>query len=804
MEDQAHNIDPRYGNHHIAPTRHNMQDDTRPHLGSSYNSSEYTPRISSSSTPPQRHDELGLPDSTSYFGSTINIASNINGLAELPNFSPFPPLRNPGPNIPPTDEQKERVLEQAREAVLGCNDPEQQLTWAQDVLSYCEIAQQNEARLSRTQPARPRTPRVEHALKVDAMKIVNFLADQNHPKAQFMRGLWYEFGKFGYPLDKPESYHCYKRASERGYIRAWYRMGMQFESGNDPLTAIKYYRMASDAGDSAACYRLGMMTLLSQHGQQQNYEHGLQLIYTAAHTADDNAPQGVYVLGMLQAGELSQVKVPEQYLRRNIQEAKINLERAAFLGFAKAQVRMGAAYELAELNCDFDPALSLHYNALAARQGEVEAEMAISKWFLCGYEGLFEKNEELAFTYAQRAAVDGLPTAQFAVGYFYEVGIYVKMDLKEAKEWYRKAEENGNKDAVKRIEAVSRSKTISRKDHDNVSVARIRQQHGQYHHHERISTAPGMSVASPHLYMPDPSRLNLNPAPYPTESSGPQLQSNSFRPASAFGINPNLRAPSATGGPIQQDRYTPGVPPQRPYPSTAQDPYSRRVPSSGSGLSPYPQVAPGVQSSRHSPRLSPQPQPGPPYQGRPQHNQRPQQQQQRLGPPQHSHTLPASSGNHNLGFTAPVDAEGADRPDWHPHMSGSGEGPRPARQYQQGPPTQINRPPRTSSQPGGQQHPHGPQAPQLARPPQNIQPVNARPTKPAANSTPSPKPQSRPAQVSAASAASRPPGKGPKTFQEMGIPQQSDEKDCVSRTHPPICMRLTDPCQGCYVTTAVS
>lgn len=42
--------------------------------------------------------------------------------------------------------------------------------------------------------------------------------------------------------------------------------------------------------------------------------------------------------------------------------------------------------------------------------------MAISKWFLCGHEGVFEKNEELAFKYAQRAAAGGLGTAEFAIG----------------------------------------------------------------------------------------------------------------------------------------------------------------------------------------------------------------------------------------------------------------------------------------------------------------------------------------------------------------------------------------------------
>lgn len=742
----------------------------------------------------------------------FNQTPNVNGPTEVPNFSPFPALRNPGPNIPPTDEQKEAVLEQAREAVLACPDPDQQLTWAQDALSYCEVAIQNEARISRTQTARSRTPRIERALREDAMKVTNFLADQFHPKAQFMRGMWYEFGKFGYPVDKPESFQCYKRASERGYSRANYRMGMQFESGNDPLTAIKYYRKAADAGDSAACYRLGMMTLLGQHGQAQDYEEGLQLIYAAAHAADDNAPQGAYVLGMLQAGELPQVQIPDRYLQKNLQSAKVNIERAAFLGFAKAQVRMGSAYELGELNCPFDPALSLHYNSLAARQGEVEAEMAISKWFLCGHEGVFDKNEELAFTYAQRAALDGMPTAQFAVGYFYEVGIYVKMDLKEAKEWYRKADENGNKDAKKRIEAVSRSKTISRKEHEKISLQKIRDQHLARMQPQVPSLA---EVPSPSLDMPDPSKLRLNDsaapqrptstAPYP-EGPIQHPSMSEFRPTSAFGINPNLRPTSVATIPLRQpDSYSMGSA-DRPYLMAQPDNNYGRRPSPRPGASPGPHLIPqqrpqGRPSSAASgpppslnARMSPSPQ---------------RQQQQRPRPP----PQPSSAPNVSLGFVAPVDEQGADRPNWAPKSSGTGEGPRPAlgshgarpdqqpprapgglpsqqgprpvasQGYQPNPNRPHPRPPIPQQQPQQQRPSQQQQFSQAGPPPQqNIQPARVQPSRPNPTASPDrPAPQS-PQQVSASQVAAKPPGKGPKTFAEMGIPQQQEEKECVSPT----------------------
>lgn len=90
---------------------------------------------------------------------------------------------------------------------------------------------------------------------------------------------------------------------------------------------------------------------------------------------------------MLQAHDLPQVILPEQYLSLDITGARFNIEKAAYLGFAKAQTKMGAAYELCQLGCDFNPALSLHYNALAAKQGEPEADMAISKWFCAATKG---------------------------------------------------------------------------------------------------------------------------------------------------------------------------------------------------------------------------------------------------------------------------------------------------------------------------------------------------------------------------------------------------------------------------------
>ncbi|KAI9820890.1 MAG: hypothetical protein M1832_003523 [Thelocarpon impressellum] len=744
-------------------------------------------------------------------------AAGAAAVLDQPSFSPFPRLVNAPVNVPPSDEDREATLEHARVPVLNSNDPEMQLAWAQDALAYVEVALQNEQRVSEHQPPRPQTPQVEHQLRVDALSIVSFLAEQHHPKAEFMKGMWLEFGKFGYRVDKKEAFRCYHRAAEKGYARAEYRMGMQYESSNDQAKAIRHYDRGVALGDSASHYRLGMMTLLGQHGEKQDFPRGVQLIKYAAQNADENAPQGAYVYGMLQAHELDHINVPELFLPLDFNGARANIEKAAYLGFAKAQLKMGTAYELCQLGCDFNPELSLHYNALAARQGEPEADMAISKWFLCGYEGAFEKNEELAYVYAQRAAQSGLATAEFAMGYFHEIGMYVPADLKEARRWYESAAEHGNKDAAGRIEGISRSKTLSKSDHEDVAIAKIKSQYGSQRgkRPERFKnpSAPLATIEDERIDFPDPSRPRLSvdagspypdeygqvqppprsasAAPYPLEDphlDGGRRQSNgggfinpAVRPSSAFGINPNIHGAPVSplqsppvgaggfyrGGPASQPGLRPvssadnfavaggrgGPPPGRGGRGAANRPAPLTYHSAGAALSGRPAEDP---AKSQAPRLDIGfSAPADPAADKRHRLQKPQRPAASASPQLRPHggsesaLSPASSGSAS-GRTptspyAPVQ-HGGQKP-LAPLAPHAGLGPAPG------------------SRPGSRTHSPGSR-------PSSAGKVGQKP------STPQPSPGAA-APAPAAAAAPRPPGKGPKTFEEMGVPQAPKENECT-------------------------
>jgi len=201
---------------------------------------------------------------------------------------------------------------------------------------------------------------------------------------------------------------------------------------------------------------MGMANLLGQLSLPSNPAVALPLLHRAATLATVDVPQPAYVYALLLLGEFTQIAVSPQlftpYIPPNSSptlEARKHLERAAYLHFAAAQYKLGHAYEFAEPPFPFDPLLSVQYYSSASQQGEPEADMALSKWFLCGSTGAtapgsdattggFEKDEALALTFAEKAAKKGLASAEFAMGYYAEVGVGRPKDLNEAMLWYRK------------------------------------------------------------------------------------------------------------------------------------------------------------------------------------------------------------------------------------------------------------------------------------------------------------------------------------------------------------------------------
>jgi TPR repeat protein len=198
-----------------------------------------------------------------------------------------------------------------------------------------------------------------------------------------------------------------------------------------------------------------MVYLYGDLGQSQNMKAGLQYLKRAASFATEAAPMAPYVLGLILSRDYSnQLNIPDDIAFPDDGEALEWFRKSAQLGYGPANYKLGYCYEYGSLGCPIDPFLSIqHYErAVLGSDGNGEAEMALSGWYLSGADNCFAADDRLAFHYASLAAEKNLPKAQYAMGYYHEVGISVPIDLEKAMEFYKRAAENGNKDAKKRLE----------------------------------------------------------------------------------------------------------------------------------------------------------------------------------------------------------------------------------------------------------------------------------------------------------------------------------------------------------------
>lgn len=215
-----------------------------------------------------------------------------------------------------------------------------------------------------------------------------------------------------------------------------------------------------------------MVYLYGEMGQSKNMKTGLQYLKRAAAFATEAAPMAPYVLAQILAREYKQLSIPDDIAFPDNGEAFEWFKKAADLGHGPANFKLGSCYEYGTLGCTIDPFLSIQYYEQAVQAGDPtgEAEMALSGWYLSGAENCFESDDNAAFQYASKAAEKQLPKAQYAMGYYHEVGISVTSDLAKAMEFYKLAAANGNKEAQARLS--ERTGGFDKSGHKN-SIRRI-------------------------------------------------------------------------------------------------------------------------------------------------------------------------------------------------------------------------------------------------------------------------------------------------------------------------------------------
>lgn len=277
---------------------------------------------------------------------------------------------------------------------------------------------------------------------MDAHKILKKLVASQNQDAMFVMADSAGRGLFGPEADSKEAFTLYQSAAKLGHAAAAYRTAVCCEIGHeegggtrkDPMKAIQWYKRAATLGDPPAMYKVGMILLKGLLGQPKNPREAVGWLKRAAERADAENPHALHELGLLYESAQG-----NDVIIRDEQYALSLFQQAAEIGYKFSQFRLGCAYEYGLLGCPIDPRLSIVWYSRAAQQEEHQSELALSGWYLTGSEGVLGQSDTEAYLWARKAAVAGLAKAEYAMGYFTEVGIGVPANMEDAKRWYWRA-----------------------------------------------------------------------------------------------------------------------------------------------------------------------------------------------------------------------------------------------------------------------------------------------------------------------------------------------------------------------------
>ncbi|KAK3812423.1 MAG: HCP-like protein [Linnemannia gamsii] len=361
------------------------------------------------------------------------------------------------------------VLNEMRQRAKATSDPAAQLEYAKALIEAA-VTFGNE------DPDPKRQKRNKEALFLEGLKIIKRLATTGmgigkpaYPEAQFFLANCYGNGSLGLQIDHDKAFNLYIQASKQNHPASTYRTAVCYEIGagtkRDHSRAVQFYRKAAALGDPAGMYKLGMVVLKGMLGLQSNPREAISWLKRAADIADEDNPHALHELGLCFEKAGIPTVIPDESYSREL------FTKAAGFGYAPSQFKLGHCYEYGALTCPVDPRRSIAWYTRAAEQGDAESELGLSGWYLTGAEGVLKQSDTEAYLWARKAADKGLARAEYAVGYYSEVGIGVKQDLEESRRWYLRSAAQGNNRAKKRLVDMKKLGAMRRVRHDRARQA---------------------------------------------------------------------------------------------------------------------------------------------------------------------------------------------------------------------------------------------------------------------------------------------------------------------------------------------
>lgn len=349
-------------------------------------------------------------------------------------------------------------INQLRAAADSSGSPKQGLLLVKKLVEAAAVLAPEGGRADAKTTARNRERYIMEAYKRLKKHVTN-----GYPDAQFYLADCYGQGMLGLEVDTKEAFKLYQAAGKAGHPQAAYRTAVCCEMGpeegggtsRDYPKAVQWYRRAAALGDAAAMYKLGAILLKSLLGQPKNIAEAVTWLKRGAERADVDHPHALHELAGLYESANTNPEIRNKVIADDAYAREL-FQQAAGLGYKFSQFRLGQAYEYGALGLPIDNRTSISWYTKAAAQGEHQAELALSGWYLTGAEGILEHSETEAYLWARKAAASEppLPKAMFAMGHFTEVGIGCPANMEEARKWYGRAASHKFPKAIERLEEL--------------------------------------------------------------------------------------------------------------------------------------------------------------------------------------------------------------------------------------------------------------------------------------------------------------------------------------------------------------
>jgi TPR repeat protein len=278
------------------------------------------------------------------------------------------------------------------------------------------------------------------------------------------------------PVNRKTRLHVLKKATEEGYTRLQYQLGIMYEKDNDYQSAFKWLSLATNIGVTDAYYRVGVFyeegkgvdqdyvmaakmyqkAVKKEHedacyrfGQLYQYGNGVELDYLKAYqfykkASDLGHVEAYKILNItLKSRIMSIVDAEKNSLDPSSQEYLDSLlmcKCVAENGDTEVQFQLGFAYEHSVLEPNYDEAHKWYSLAAESTHKEAIYHLGLLYEKGLGISRDYQKANELC----GRANQQNSDNALYRLGTLYHHGKGVEADPEKAIDYYKRAAEQGN------------------------------------------------------------------------------------------------------------------------------------------------------------------------------------------------------------------------------------------------------------------------------------------------------------------------------------------------------------------------